>query len=64
MISPLRVDVGICGFDNRDKNLFHGIHVHKNGHLLISGNKAMCSSAGGHYNPFETNHGAPTNTFW
>ncbi|KAJ1355314.1 hypothetical protein KIN20_012657 [Parelaphostrongylus tenuis] len=33
---------------------FHGFHVHENGNL---GNG--CADAGGHYNPFNKDHGAP-----
>jgi len=33
----------------------HGFHVHQNGDL---GNN--CKAAGGHYNPYNKNHGAPT----
>ena len=32
----------------------HGFHIHEFGDL-----SGGCSSAGGHYNPFEANHGAP-----
>lgn len=33
----------------------HGFHVHEKGDL-----SEQCTAAGGHFNPFKTNHGAPT----
>jgi len=33
----------------------HGFHVHKNGNLTNG-----CKDAGGHFNPFEATHGAPS----
>lgn len=38
----------------------HGIHIHTEGKQILScGNKTCCDSLGGHFNPFEQQHGYP-----
>ena len=50
------INVSLRGFNSSTTQL-HGFHVHENGDL---GNQ--CSDAGGHYNPKDKTHGAPTDT--
>ena len=50
--SPIRIHVSLIGLPPGGK---HGFHIHEFGD--ISGG---CASTGGHYNPFNKTHGAPT----
>jgi Cu-Zn family superoxide dismutase len=50
--SPISIQVSLIGLPPGGK---HGFHVHEFGD--ISGG---CASTGGHYNPFNKTHGAPT----
>nr|AYG96712.1 CuZn superoxide dismutase 2 [Flammulina velutipes] len=50
----LRISVDIIGLD---ANASRGIHVHEFGNLT-----AGCASAGGHFNPYNKTHGAPTDS--
>jgi Cu-Zn family superoxide dismutase len=45
----------LSNFSRLEPNSTHGWHVHQNS---VSAN-FTCSSAGGHYNPLQKNHGAP-----
>ena len=49
------VSINLSGFNVSDTVTEHGFHVHVNGKLT---NK--CLDTGGHYNPFNKTHGAPT----
>ncbi|XP_070545468.1 superoxide dismutase [Cu-Zn]-like [Ptychodera flava] len=52
-IEEVVVEVEMSGFDPSTK--LHGFHIHQYGDLSNG-----CQSTGGHYNPFNKNHGAPT----
>ena len=52
--SELTIKVNVSGFNPNDGTTRHGIHVHMYGDLTD-----RCTSAGPHYNPLNTNHGAP-----
>jgi len=53
----VEVSVELSGFDTNDVNTKHGFHIHADSDLSES-----CSGAGGHYNPTNKTHGAPTDT--
>lgn len=53
---PLTLLLNISGLP---PNTIHGFHIHEYGDIVSAG----CQSAGGHYNPFDRNHGAPTDRF-
>ncbi|XP_070545186.1 uncharacterized protein [Ptychodera flava] len=53
-IDGVAIKVDLTGFDP-SKNKLHGFHVHEFGDL-----SGGCESTGGHYNPFNKHHGAPT----
>ena len=47
----------LWGFNTTDSVTLHGLHVHEFGDLSMG-----CQSAGGHYNPFDVVHGAPSDS--
>ncbi|XP_046361339.2 superoxide dismutase [Cu-Zn]-like [Haliotis rufescens] len=51
---PIEIKVNISGFPPTDDVTKHGFHVQTYGNLTDG-----CTSAGGHYSPFNVNHGAP-----
>ncbi|XP_070207147.1 uncharacterized protein [Littorina saxatilis] len=53
-LSQLQVAVQLRGFETRDNNVDHGMHVHMFGDIRTS-----CADAGGHYNPTNMTHGSP-----
>ena len=52
--NELTIRLSVSGFNARDDITKHGIHVHTYGDLSNG-----CTSTGGHYNPLNTDHGAP-----
>ncbi len=44
-------------FEGLEPNTIHALHIHEWGDL-----RDGCTSAGGHFNPFEATHGGPGNT--
>ncbi|XP_078342305.1 uncharacterized protein LOC144628121 isoform X1 [Oculina patagonica] len=53
---PTRISVKISGLP---PNTMHGFHIHQFGDIVTDG----CQSTGGHFNPFNRNHGGPQNKF-
>ena len=53
----IEIKVSLKGFNTTDQVTKHGFHIHKFGSISNG-----CLDAGSHYNPFNTTHGAPTDT--